>query len=828
MKRPQSRTFVPPSGDSKSNYIIVGEQPGKYEVRSRKCFIGPSGELLNSCLTAAGIGRSDCYITNVIKDLDRPIQRYIQLYKGTSLLKEPIISDEGQYYIDYLKWELSELPGRYIIAFGGIALFALTQRTGITKWRGSRLDCLLDQRKMVFPTYHPSTVIPPKNQYTNRFLIINDIKQAADSKASLYVPTNRTIMIEPTYSEVLNFINYVTEQGLKGERIAYDLEVFMDRKHKEVSCISISYKTQAMSIPFVLGYDDYFSLRQEAEIWLRLAYLLEHPKIKKCGQNLTFDGHFLLRKYGIKVRNFDDTMIAQQILMPDYPKGLDFITSIWTDHPYYKGDGKAFFKGSGAFRKFWRYNAVDSVICTEAFPKQLAEIRKQGNLETYHHQVRVVEPCVYMMEHGIKVRVDQMESEYRRMEEELFKTQGELDKEAGQHLNAKSPKQLKEYFWKQKGIKPYVYRGKPTYNDDAMKRLTRRGFKEAGLIQKIRKLTKLRSTYLDIRKIDDDGRYRCSYNPVGTRYSRVSSSANIFGSGGNFQNWPHELQRMLVPDDGYCYYAVDLGQAENRIVAYLGRVENMIEAFENGDDVHSLTASMIFHKPPSEITRTDGTCSLGDGTHSERFWGKKANHGFNYDWGYKNFALKNEIPEAEGKLIYNAYHRMYPGVQQIFHADIKRHLRTTRTLTNLMGRKTIFLGALNDNTFKEAYSCIPQGTVGDIINRRGINYIYYNQSIFKPVEILRQVHDEIGFQIPLTVPWIEHAKMLRLIKAELEIPLMTDYGREFIIPADISQGINLNKDDGVEYKGTLPITDLEFAQKLKQGWENLNDRKETI
>ena len=263
-----------------------------------------------------------------------------------------------------------------------------------------------------------------------------------------------------------------------------------------------------------------------------------------------------------------------------------------------------------------------------------------------------------------------------------------------------------------------------------MKRMARRGFREeATLILKYRRLVKQLSNYLDISKIDPDSRYRCQYKPAGTRYSRLASAENIFGTGGNQQNWPAELQNFLIPDKGYGYGAFDLDQAENRIVAYVGEILNMIEVFESGEDVHTKTAMFIVETfmpegPPSGFS-IKSLAPMGDGTHTWRDWGKKANHGFNYDWGPDKFALKNEIPNTEGRKIYEAYHTLYPGVKRGFHAYVRRCLRMNRTLTNLLGRKTVFLNILDDKTFKEAFSCIPQGSVGDIINERGIEYVYY-------------------------------------------------------------------------------------------------------
>ena len=150
------------------------------------------------------------------------------------------------------------------------------------------------------------------------------------------------------------------------------------------------------------------------------------------------------------------------------------------------------------------------------------------------------------------------------------------------------------------------------------------------------------------------------------------------------QNIPHSLLKYFLFDKDYIGYRIDLSQAENRIVAYVGNISQMIEAFENGIDVHKLTGSLIFQKPVEEITDEDGTCALGDGTHSERFWAKKANHGLNYDLGYRSFALLYELQEREAMWIVDRYHMAYPGVRNNYHALVKRLLREGRTIENLM------------------------------------------------------------------------------------------------------------------------------------------------
>jgi len=672
--------------------------------------------------------------------------------------------------------------------------------------------------KWVIPIIHPATVIPPKNVFLNKHLIINDLLKAARiCEKESYEPYSYEVITRPSFFQIMEFLNDIEE----GKTItAFDIEV----SNEEVSCISFSVERRvSMSIAFVDDQGDIFTIEQELEIWLKIAKILEDSSIRKLGQNLAFDAHFLLRRYGIKVRPIHDTMVAQQIIMPDYPKGLDFITSIHTDLPYYKDEGKRWFKVGGSWGQLWHYNGLDSLTPSISFPKQLKELQNQGNIDTYNRQRAIIEPLVYIMEHGTNVDIEGIKNLYESLMKEVEELQDKLNQLAGGELNPNSPAQLKNYFYVKKGLKPYKKRGTGSIavDNDALKRLARKGMKEAKLIQRIRKNKKLASTYLNSDKIDPDNRIRCSYNPVGTRYSRISSSSNIFGTGMNMQNWPHAMLKFLMADDGYVGYAFDLSQAENRIVAYVGNVQAMIDAFEHEKDVHSLTASLIFQKPITEITTEDNTCDLGDGTHSERFWGKKANHGLNYDLGYRTFSFYYEIPEREGKFIVSRYHLAYPGVRNVFHKKIRDQLFTSRVVTNLMGRKTPFLGRLDDATFKESYACIPQGTVGDVINERGMNYIYYNPEKFEPIELLGQVHDEIIFQIPLSVPWEEHARMINDIRSKLEIPLKTN-GREFVIPADLTIFKRFKK--GTELKGKKFSRDLKvLSEQLASAWNEHKD-----
>lgn len=808
------RTYVHPAGiRASAKLLIVGEQPGVSEVRQGKPFIGMAGQALNDCLAAANLVRGECYLTNVIKDLDHPLSYY---YQSSSTKSH--FTDAGQTYIGQLRQELEDCPAKFILAVGNVALQALTGRTGITKWRGSVLPSTLVPDKWVVPIIHPATIIPPKCVWLNRPLIIHDLRRVAQLiSRGEYKPYECEAIIRPSFQDSCNYLLNVIRNI---RAVAFDIEVV----NQEVSCISFCHDPhRAISIAFVDHQGDIFSCEQEVEIWHLVAQILSNPSITKIGQNLTFDTHFLLKRYGIRTSSINDTMIAQQIIMPDYPKGLDFITSLHTPLSYYKDEGKQWFRVGGSWEQLWVYNCYDSLACWLAWPAQYTELQQQQNVATYKRQCNIVYPLVYMMEHGIRADLPGIREGHKTLVAGAEPLRARLEELAGRPLNPNSPKQLQDYFYVEKKFPHYKNKitGEITVDADALKRMSRKGSEEARLILQYRKNMKLANTYLVEEKFDADGRIRCSYNPVGTRYSRLSSSANIFGTGMNLQNWPHLELRHLMVDEGYIGYAFDLSQAENRIVAYYGCVDLMIKAFEDKQDVHSLTAALIFDKHPADVTTKDGTCSLGDGTHSERFWGKKANHGLNYDLGYRSFALYYEMSERDAKFIVSRYHKAYPGVRQVFHKLVRDQLHTTRTVTNLMNRQTLFMGRLDDTTFKEAYSCIPQGTVGDIINEYGLSHIYDNRDHYAPIELLSQTHDEITFQIPLSIPLIEHAKMLLDIKKSLEVPF-TVHGRQMIIPADLTMFQRFKQ--GRECK--FPHTTEELVEVLNRNLEGLlNDPK---
>jgi len=843
------QTYVGPSGSKYATIAGVGAQPGIQEVRDGKTYTGPAGQGLDECFAMTKISRLGTYLTNVIKDLDQPLSKYIDLNsKG-----QYSIYKNGYTYIKELGEELKALPNlNVIVAFGNIPLIALCNRVGITKWRGSVIESTLVPGVKVIPTFCPSTFIPPKFNFLNKPLIVDDLLLAKkESQFKEIKQITRNIKIRPSFQECVDYLNYIYEIGLRGKTIDADIEVkttkVVNKKAKdgELDCISFSWDPKhAISIPFCDSKGDYFAIDQEYELMLLIARIFQDERVSMGGANFIFDCQFLYHKYGIIPRGeIHCTQIAQKIMLPDFNAGLDFVTTTHTDIPYYKQDGKQWMqRGSGSWDMWWNYNGMDSIATSASRPEQLAILEKQGNIETYNRQRKLIKPLIYMAERGIKVDVEGM-MKYKDIEQAKLDILIEnLHREVGYEINPNSPKQLREYFYRELNIKPYKKRNtkgeyKATTDVDAMKRISRRGYKAAQIMLDIRSLSKRISTYLNVGKVDKDGRYRSSYKPVGAETGRLSSGETIFGTGGNQQNWPHDLLRFFIFDEGYLGYSIDLSQIENRIVAYVGGVIPQIEAFEQGIDLHRMTASIIFGKPYNEISGEDGSSVLGDGRQSERYWGKKGNHAVNYDVTYKTFALKNEMPEKEAKYILeHRIHKGYPQIRGGYHLTIQDMLKKDRTVTNLMGRSRLFLGPIIPqypnvpksaciNTYREAYAQLPQSTTADKINEHGLEYIYYDQEQFAPVELLAQVHDSVVFQIPLSEPWEEHARMVNSIKQSLEQPL---YWKQTKIetPADVAIGLNMCKDDMTEIKSKDIPSDLDkLANIIKETHEKLKKKR---
>lgn len=506
-------------------------------------------------------------------------------------------------------------------------------------------------------------------------------------------------------------------------------------------------------------------------------------------------------------------------------------------------------------QKFLWYSALDAA-CTLECQQSFWDNLEPTFMEAYQRTVNIFPVLMFMQTRGVKVNMESLRETKRDVLEQSAIKQKELDALCGMPLNVNSPKQCVEYFYGKLGIPPYKNKqGNPTVDDLALQRLvrgtaSRPSIPQAKLVQEIRSLNKLHSTYLDLT-FDADDRMRCSYNPRGTKFGRLSSSETVFGTGTNFQNLPGAFKRFLVADEGYVFIEVDKRQAEWVVVAYASGDLNMINAVESGVDVHAYTAWQMYDVPIDVIKREAKL--VGHSTDAEeireirqsdlqlvelmrnspRSWprtmslrqcGKKSNHGLNYGEGDYQFSLLNEIEQREAKVIIELYHQTYPGIK-LWYESIKRQLNQNRLLVNCFGRAIRFLDAWGDSLFKSAYSAIPQSTVVDSLNE-AMQAIYDDTRICGKSglngDMLAQVHDSLLMQFPIAA--LKDRSTFEWLIQELKdktSPIMCYNSREFKIASDFKFGLNWG-----EYKedknplGMQEFEDYDSFMKALEQWEN--------
>jgi DNA polymerase-1 len=375
-------------------------------------------------------------------------------------------------------------------------------------------------------------------------------------------------------------------------------------------------------------------------------------------------------------------------------------------------------------------------------------------------------------------------------------------------LNPNSPKQLKDYFYKTLGHAAYKKKGVITTDTTALVRLARKGVIEAKLVEEIRKDSKLYGTYTTM-KLDDDGRIRCFFDPSGASTGRLSSRGTLWGTGGNMQNLAPAFKKRMQFDKGMIGFEADLSQAENRIVAWVANEFALKHAFLTGVDVHSLTYANMFKIPLAEVSKKDGSSFVGDGSKSQRYWGKQMNHSLGYNLGYRAFALRFELPEGEARELVEGWHGLYPGVRGTFHAWVRAQLKESMTVVNCYGKQRKFFGQVGE-VDQDAFAYVAQSTVAAKINMT-LNHIWAERfGVFEPMHLLNQVHDSLIFELPLSIGWEAITDVCKAVKEKMEEPV--PWKEPFVIPADFKMGTTFG--NMVELKSLSSLGEIYEQAKM--------------
>ena len=746
---------VPGSGPSNANIAIVGEAPGVDEEREGLPFIGKAGTLLTTILSSVGIDRTKCYITNVVKY--RPPDNKINRLHEVGMTIEQ--------FLPQLKDEITSRNPNVIFALGNTALEALTGKSGITKWRGSILSSSLIAGKKVIASIHPSSI--QRGGIEDLPLLQIDAKRVLnESKFPDFrsVPS-REYILNPSYSELL-----LVFERLKRERfLTVDIEAIPGTSI--ITEVGLGTDKWVITIPIYYN-KPVWSVEQECHIWDEINFVLASPYIYKIIQNEAYEQLQLSPWIGEVYPVYLDTMIGIHLCYPELDKDLDTIASIFSYEPHWKSD-----------RNAPDYNAKD-VAATHESAMNLVKELEEFNLVPFLHGYQ--QPFAAIMHRagrrGIlvdktvqKAHKDKALSQVIELEKILYET-------IGHELNVDSPKQVQQLLYIELGLPIQRKRagGAVTADEDAINKLKAKfNLPALNLIIEIRRLNKAISTYLSDRIISPDGRMRTDWVITGTKFGRLSSRKNAYGEGCNLQNIPQEFRDIFISDPGCSFVIGDESQVEARFVAWLSGDPTYKRLFQLGGDIHRRVAAWIFKTDPEVITD------------EQRRRAKATAHGAPYGIGSRRIAEMYGISEKEGEWLREQYFVMFPDVKNKYQEGIKRRLYNARVLISPFNRRCTFFGWLNEDTFRAAYSSIPQGSAADTINMAATRMQY---QLPDGTELFIQCHDEVVFQCKDE----DIEKVCTLFENEMSIPILVN-GDYLTIPIDISIGKTWLKEATVKW-----------------------------
>jgi DNA polymerase len=536
-------------GSPDAKILFIAEAPAYNEMMQGRPLVGPAGKVFDECLNRAGILRSEISIANACRERIPNTSAYLS--------SNGRLTERGIQVRKELLNRLQNHTPNVVVPVGGMALAMLYPDARITKLRGSILESSIWEGKKLVPSVHPAYTLPHRTQagkgskgnYLYRYTIAKDFGKALrQSKFPEVRLPRRELIIAPDLMTVMGYLEYAA----KREKVGCDIETY----NHQVSCLSVATEPEiSISIPFVgrNPHEHYWSEEDEARVWLAIARLMENQDVYKVWHNgVTFDLPFLFMQNKIRVRSVHDTMVRHRILLPDFSAKLEYVVSIFTDEPYYKDDRKLWETPHKDPDTFWRYNARDSAVTIEA-EEPLAHLieEDEGYKWTYDNTMSLLDPCLYTGMSGFKVNMNKLEALKNRVKTELSEVEQKLESIAEHPFNPSSSRQCIAYFYGTKGLHPYVNpkTSNPTCDDKALARIIRKyNLPEARLVQEIRGLSKLLSTYLEV-EFDKDGRIRCAYDPRGTTTGRLSSKQTPIKTGMNMQNIDPRFKGFLVPDE---------------------------------------------------------------------------------------------------------------------------------------------------------------------------------------------------------------------------------------------------------------------------------------
>ena len=377
---------------------------------------------------------------------------------------------------------------------------------------------------------------------------------------------------------------------------------------------------------------------------------------------------------------------------------------------------------------------------------------------------------------GISLDTDWLSRESVDLENDLRELEQKIFELSGQEFNMNSPKQLGEILFEKLKLDPKAKKTKTGQYSTSEEVLQKLAYKHEIIqhILKYRTYQKLKSTYVDALPSEIEPKD----NRVHTTFSQTTAATGRLSSlNPNLQNIPirtargQQIRGAFVAEEGKKIISADYSQIELRLIAELSGEDNMIKAFQNGEDIHASTASKLFKIPLDQVDKT------------QRSQAKTVNFGIIYGQGAFALAEQTGLSRTEAKQMIDSYYENYPKLK-IFMTEQVEKARKNGFVETILGRKR-HLKDINSNNFvvrghaeRNAVNAPIQGSAADIIKVAMIDIDKaLSEGGFK-TKMLLQVHDELLFEVPEE----EIEPIKALIKEKMEsavktkVPLIVEVG----------------------------------------------------
>jgi len=665
-------------GPRDANFMFIGEAPGRREIEPdiRRPFAGPAGQYLDKILENINLDRESTYITNVIAckppHNDEPTPAQVTACRN-------------------ILWaQISTVKPKKIMALGNVALKALVGRSGIATYRGQKfsLQVTPDHSAEVYVSYHPSAVRRNPRLYP---LLYTDLLKFKGSN---------TVPIELDYQPITDmptFRNYIRVL-LQSPEVSFDFETeSLDPwTGARIICIGLSHKEGHARVIPLEGKAASWTDKELDEIYRLLGSVLSHPRINIIAFNSKFETLWCKTR-GISVRVDSDPMMTSVLLDENLPHSLEANIQLYLDPDFTKPEPKDI--SSWSWKKVWPYNAGDADWTLRLHHKLLQKIENEPSSKVLLEELIMpvqtkVLPKLEL--NGIYVHEDKLDEAGKKCQEEAVKWEVEIrryvppdyippvksKKSLKKGFNPGSPKQLGNLLFDVLGLPPGPL---TTGGDWSTAEAVLQDLKGQHLIMEsileFRKYSKYLSTYILPWRgwMDSNGFIHPHYHlrPVTGRTS--SDDPNI-------QQTPREefMRGCLGAPPfwlGYAWWllAADYSQIEMRMAAHLSKDENLLAVFNNGEDVHLMTAMLVTGLPADNITK------------ELRKKAKAVNFGLIYGMGafglmkYAKEKFEVEMTLDEATYWRQGFFRRYPRLLEWHRRQIKE-VRDTQRVVSMIGR----------------------------------------------------------------------------------------------------------------------------------------------